>query len=430
MKKIFSKIIIIAISLSMIAASSSFIKADDETDNTQKHYIGKSVFAGNNKYSESNKIESDDIHYNWDLGDFIISGFTQKKMIDKKWVFLKKVGDKVQLSFTLLQNINKLNNNPDLTISSDHNGSDEVMGVPKQDFKHGTLIIKKTNYENKTDAPIVYTDYLKTKAQVNANKQVDLFEEGDYEVSLDYEIDEYKKILPDNYPNYKIHFKFSVRNGNCMVYPYDIETNAELSNQSYTEKGFYLDLAKSRYLNINVKREILNGDNKLVKSKDVRFNGPAKDGEKYTEEGIYTIKVKNKYTKEETTKMICVGNNELLKAYVVTGMPLENINARVKQGGKISDKGEFEKNANAEDDSITTTIKIKPYELIAAIAGAVVIMILIIVIVVKRKKNKKKKAQNKTYYDEEEEGLADIEEIEDIENEVDEDPIEFEEEEK
>ena len=116
MKKIFSKIIIIAISLSMIAASSSFIKADDETDNTQKHYIGKSVFAGNNKYSESNKIESDDIHYNWDLGDFIISGFTQKKMIDKKWVFLKKVGDKVQLSFTLLQNINKLNNNPDLTI--------------------------------------------------------------------------------------------------------------------------------------------------------------------------------------------------------------------------------------------------------------------------------------------------------------------------
>ena len=47
------------------------------------------------------------------------------------------------------------------------------------------------------------------------------FEEGDYEVALDYQITKDK--LFDQSSHYRIFFKFSVRNGNCMVYPLDVK---------------------------------------------------------------------------------------------------------------------------------------------------------------------------------------------------------------
>lgn len=40
-----------------------------------------------------------------------------------------------------------------------------------------------------------------------------------------------------------------------MVYPFDTVNKNELTNTSVTENGFYLDLAKSKYLDINVKRK-------------------------------------------------------------------------------------------------------------------------------------------------------------------------------
>ena len=42
-----------------------------------------------------------------------------------------------------------------------------------------------------------------------------------------------------------------------MAYPIDVKTGSELTNSSMTENGFRLDLAKSRYLKINLKKEIL-----------------------------------------------------------------------------------------------------------------------------------------------------------------------------
>lgn len=388
--------LVLLLSIALVVVSLGSISAQESSE-TKQHYIGKSVFAGNNKYSESNKIESDDIHFGWNLGQFIVSGFTDKVQSDGKTVFLKDVGDKVKLSFKLQQNINKLNDNEDLTISSDDNGSDEVMGVEKQDFKHGALIIKKTNYENKTDEPIVYTDYLKNKAKVNANKTVDLFEEGDYEVSLDYEIDEYRKILPDNYPNYKIHFKFSVRNGNCMIYPRDLATKSELENSAFAENGFYLDLAKSRYLSINVKKEVLVKDGSKLVS-DTRFNSVAKEGDEYKDEGIYTIKVKNKYTDEKTTKVICVGNNKVLKAHVVTGLSIKDINDQVKHGASINDDGNI--NGVKVQDVETKNDSIPLY--VYWIIGAAVVLLLVLFIVLLCKK-KKKKPVKKTYYEDDEE---------------------------
>ena len=91
-----------------------------------------------------------------------------------------------------------------------------------------------------------------------------------------------------------------------MVYPFDIKDGRELKNKDVTENGFYLDLARSRYLKLYIKKEVLEpGTDGLIE--DTRFNGSAKEGKEYTDEGIYTIEAHNKYTDKWTTKKIYVG---------------------------------------------------------------------------------------------------------------------------
>ena len=169
-----------------------------------------------------------------------------------------------------------------------------------------------------------------------ADTRVQLFEEGDYEVALDYEVTE-KELIPKTH-HYRIFFKFSVRNANGMVFPFDISTGAELTNGSVTENGFKLDLAKSRYLDLNIKQEVwTEGADGLTT--DIRLNEPAKDGDCYTDEGIYTITVKNKYTGAETTKKIYVGTNRILAAYANSGYSIAEIQRMVEQGATIYEDG-------------------------------------------------------------------------------------------
>ena len=153
-----------------------------------------------------------------------------------------------------------------------------------------------------------------------------LNEEGDYEIALDYELhDNELTHITSTYANYRIVLRFSVRNGNCMVYPFDVLTGAELQNTSVTENGFYLDLARSRYLDIDVKRSVIvEGPTGMIE--DERFNRPAKDGDQYTAEGIYTISVSNRYTGESTVKTIFVGSEELLQQYVENGFSRDRLN--------------------------------------------------------------------------------------------------------
>lgn len=161
------------------------------------------------------------------------------------------------------------------------------------------MIIRYTDHNNVKTEPTIYTNYLEANTSIGADTKVQLFEEGDYEVALDYQVTSDELINKTGH--YRIFFRFSVRNGNCMVYPFDIKTGNELTNSSMTENGFRLDLAKSRYLKINLKREILK-DSADGLVEDTRSNGPVKDGAEYTDEGIYTITVSNEYTGQLTTK--------------------------------------------------------------------------------------------------------------------------------
>ena len=166
----------------------------------------------------------------------------------------------------------------------------------------------------------------------------DTGEKGDYVISDDTprKIKDIE-VVPVN-SDYRIFFKFSVRNGNCMVYPFDTATGAELSNSAITKNGFKLDMARSRYLNIDVQRSVVSkGANGYVE--DVRFNRPAKDGDSYQEEGIYTFDVKNLYTGEHTTKTIYVGSSDYMKALAVNNYTVDQLNEEIKRGQTIQSDG-------------------------------------------------------------------------------------------
>ncbi|MHC1787565.1 MAG: DUF6273 domain-containing protein [Christensenellales bacterium] len=306
--------------------SMAHLKACFEAQGISVYYASETAMnvGTDTGYSKGTKIVANDSHFGWRLGRFLMSGFTRvSENADKSPIFLKTLGDKLTLWFDLEQDINHLNKNESLAISEDKNGYDEYFGVAKTNFGRGTLIVRHKDYQNALGDPVIYTDYLAAKESYGADTKVALSEEGDYEVALNYETDAKSYGIINNYNNYSIHFNFSIRNGNTMIFPFDVVTGAELSNSTVTENGFYLDLAKSRYLDINVKRSVLSeGVGGLTE--DQRFNRPAKDGDRYTQEGIYTISVLNRYTGEQTEKQFFVGTGELLDEYIENGFSIGN----------------------------------------------------------------------------------------------------------
>ena len=309
-------------------------------ENTKRYSLGETVLVSNfASYSGEKEIGKGDLHYGWDLGNFFVSGFTSKTDSSDGVVFLKNVRDVVTLWFNLKQNINALNNDRSLTISADTDGHDQHFQTPATNFGRGMLIIRYTDSENVKHEPVMYYDYLLANTTFGTNTRVQLFEEGDYEVALDYEVTK-SQLIPQTH-HYRIFFKFSVRNANCMVYPFDVKTDAELTNSSVTENGFYLDLAKSRYLNIYIKKEVwTEGADGLTE--DTRFNTTTKDGAQYVDEGIYTITAQNQYTGRETVKRIYVGTNRILAAYINSGYSLAKIQQLVESGAVIYEDGTIE----------------------------------------------------------------------------------------
>ena len=314
------------------AGTPSIVVEPEFPEGTLKMYLGYPVNKTelNNGYYGKLEIGKDDPHFGLSIGKFYISGFTGVTSQDgEHFIFLKTVGDNVELHFELTQDIDMLGGDTTVMINQDNGGYDKQFEVLPTDFGRGTLIVRFTDYQNNTGKPQVYTDFLAAKATGSANTVISLNEEGDYEVALDYEIKKDTRILgtaatTSAFSNYQIHFTFSVRNGNCMIYPFDAVTGAELQNTSIAENGFYLDLARSRYLDINVSRSII-VEGVAGLTEDERFNRPAKDGDQYTGEGIYTISVHNRYTDQSTVKTIFVGSSELLQEYVANGFSIDRL---------------------------------------------------------------------------------------------------------
>ncbi|MCR5603679.1 MAG: hypothetical protein K6G27_08260 [Lachnospiraceae bacterium] len=311
-----------------------------QPDSEPRMELGETINTGkDNGYSGNVPIDDKDPHREWNIGRFYVNGYTRSTIDsnDNTIVFVKTLGDRVTLWFNLEQDIYALNGNSDLYINEDNNAYDQYFRTGNLNFKHGTLIIRYTDYQGVRHDPVIYTDYLAACATTGADTKVELFEEGDYEIALDYEVVEDKAI--DTYNDYRIFFKFKIRNGNCMAFPFDISTGNELSDGSITSNGFKLDLAKSRYLTIDVIRYSL----KLVDGvyvQDARSNSPAKDGESYTQQGVYQFTVRNLYTNtEDTSKIIYVGTDPIYKALSRGIYTLDEINTMLSEGGVLESDG-------------------------------------------------------------------------------------------
>lgn len=129
------------------------------------------------------------------LGNFFVSGYTAKTVDSAgDMVFLKNVGDRVTLWFRLNQSIDALNGKDNLSITADTSGYDQQFQTERMNFGRGVLIIRYTDHNNNKSKPTIYTNYLEANVSVGADTKVQLFEEGDYEVALDYEVTEDKLI--------------------------------------------------------------------------------------------------------------------------------------------------------------------------------------------------------------------------------------------
>lgn len=291
------------------------------------------------------RLSSDDPHIDWCVGKFYVSGYTdviRDKNDDTVPIFLKVPGDRAALWFNLEQELDKCDGKTDIKVEATDSGSDKYFGTPTiKNFGRGTLIVRK---KDKTNHPerYIYTNYLEASATTGANTRVDLYEEGDYEVALDYQLHYDKPFVFGTTSTktlaYQVFFKFKVRNGDISAFIRDVDTNQFITNANVAEKGFYIDVANSQYLNMTIKREVLSeGLNGLVE--DTKFSAVAKEGRNYTEEGIYTVTVKNLVTDDSITKTVYVGNRDIMLAHMKTGMPISEINEKVKLGATISDDG-------------------------------------------------------------------------------------------
>ena len=306
----------------------------------------------NNGYSDKQESDIDDSHYGWSLGDFVINGYTDYvENEDGSIVFLKNVGDRVTLWFVMSQNINELNGEEGISVVADENGYDEAFQTLPTDFGRGALLIRYTNPEGSSRI-ITYTDFLEACGSIGAETRVQLFEEGDYEVHLNYEISRNRtlgpipsqitdRILPEVISDYQTEFTFSVRNGNTMVFPMDAETGHELENNDLTGNGFIIDTAGSRYLNVTVQRANVSqaSDGTIVLG--TRRAAASNDGRRYTDEGVYTITVRSDYTNEVVTKTIYVGDSNLIRLLAGTGLTIDQINDRIADGATVSAEGEL-----------------------------------------------------------------------------------------
>ena len=287
-------------------------------------------------YSKQETIDNKNPHYGWNIGTFSVNGYTRETSMNGDAMFLKNAGDKVTLWFKLTKDIDDLDGNGKYSIVEDKNGSDQYFEVKKTNFKRGALIIRFIDHEGVKHDPILYTDFLAANAMTGADTKAVLFEEGDYEVALDYTIGENGVFGSEN--DYRIFFKFSIRNGNTMFFPFDLKTGAELRDKAITPNGFTIDMAKSRYLNINVTRTAVVAG-ATGHTEDVRFNGPAKDGAQYKDEGIYTVDVVNQYTNEHTVKTFYVGSDPFMVAMAKSGKTMKELDEFVAQGYTIETDG-------------------------------------------------------------------------------------------
>lgn len=249
--------------------------------------------------------------------------------------------------------------------------------------------------------------YLESNAVTGKSQRIQILDEGDYEIALDYEIKNDKTkmlaVIPNpSYSDYRIYFKFSVRNADSNVILTDLENNSKLRNSAFTESGFSVELETTRYLDVDVKHEIYNAKKRTF-TENKKLKRIAKSGGEYTEEGIYLIHAKNRYTDSETTKMVYVGNDPYLQGCVEKGMTWDEILKNLKEVETVEQETTLAETIKDNQENVTgsadtlqkdSNVIMQNNNIVKVlIAGAILVVIVILITVISVKSAKKEKGE-------------------------------------
>ena len=100
-------------------------------------------------------------------------------------------------------------------------------------MRHGELIVKYTD-ETGQSRITEYSNYLEALASPGADTTIKLFEEGDYEIHLDYAIEDQDGINSTTY--YRTSFSFKIRNGKfdeAFNILYSFKANKNIYKKNY-----------------------------------------------------------------------------------------------------------------------------------------------------------------------------------------------------
>lgn len=330
-------------------------KGTKPTKEGESYYLGKTeAVIVEDGFSTEKDMEKNDPHLGWDLGQFELKGFTKYNGDN---VFLKKVGDEILFQFKLNSDIDidSLKGKSDLIINDVSEGYDRLLNVAPQYFGRGTLILRKTDYKGITqDPPTIHKNYLESLAFPGKDMKIMLLEEGDYEVTLDYEIKDngnWGKLY-----DYRMSFNFIIRNAETMVYSIDLSNGSPHDDDFYTSEGFSLDWTKSRYLKTNIELYLYDAKYK----KKLVENHIAKESDEYREEGVYIITVTNPttdpYQKHPTTKTVYVGDDPVIIAAMKNKSASQQLDDAIAEILKLKNEGwTIDESGNMIEPPQTTT---------------------------------------------------------------------------
>ena len=287
------------------------LKCYDATGINYAFFDVRPVNAGNKGgYAKKDSVKDKDLQYGWRLGRFIIAGFTDES---SKGVFTKTLGDDITFFFDLDQDINSLNGNSKMSIAIDKEAKDVPFNYSEKgaSFGAGALLIQREDFRhNKTLVP-PYTNYLAANDTGITNTRVEINEEGNYNVALDYLIK--TSGIGGKTEGYRTDFDFDVKNGDGLVFLRDSKSTSELQDYSVTTNGFKIDFANTHSVKAHVTRKDINISGTAL---DVREDKPASASDSFTKEGYYIIEMTNTATGKTVTKHIFVGDQAALRSFL------------------------------------------------------------------------------------------------------------------
>lgn len=249
------------------------------------------------------------------VAEIRLENFSATTVKEGKLYFLKTTPDIPVLSIVPLTDFNNLGGTG-TWINEDGDTRIPDFGFIGE-IGYGWLGITHKDYQGKIQTVCVSNVLRKTEDGISFTPAW-FGEEGSYRIALCFEVKRqigcekkwdwwpfkyhYDPIY--SFTNYKIDTQFEIRNANAQVFAFDSKGNELLSGA--VSNQFTLDFANSRYLQINIKREIAVNSNELMESSDVRFNSVGVDKRTYDTPGVWTITARNEVTGDSTTRRILV----------------------------------------------------------------------------------------------------------------------------